>query len=393
MPSNYTGDPALATTTLSLMTGSDKRTAQSVRVPIERLLDNDAAQSAADASETARTQLRSALYLRLTEGLFTDTGAALGATCIDNEAPAGIAVVKADASDALLLWDDPTPNAQGSVASVTSLIRDAATNGARILVIGTGGALASYSDDMGGTWTASAAGIGGAVQYLVYSPHGTLFLCCGSGTGSVYRSTAGGPAVWAAAASGFAAPFGIGVLGDAGGTIVVLGDNAGGAGAQPRFGTSVNDGAAFSGSTSPPNAADADEPGSLAACPLVTRDNLSLSAYHVMRCDSGARLRLASSTDGTTWTAAGTIEPPAGMLFDTRPRLMICQSTGLMVIAASVDVGGIALYASLDFETWVGPVITQALTIQSFAVAGGRVFMTRSTSLYASDGVGARGSV
>jgi hypothetical protein len=42
MPSNYVGDPATATATLSLMTGGDQPTAQLFRVPLERLLDNDA---------------------------------------------------------------------------------------------------------------------------------------------------------------------------------------------------------------------------------------------------------------------------------------------------------------------------------------------------------------
>lgn len=43
MPANYVGDPTTATTTLSLMTAGDRRTAQIFRVPLERLLDNDAA--------------------------------------------------------------------------------------------------------------------------------------------------------------------------------------------------------------------------------------------------------------------------------------------------------------------------------------------------------------
>lgn len=42
MPSNYTGVAANAVTALSLMTAGDRRTAQVFRVPLERLLDNDA---------------------------------------------------------------------------------------------------------------------------------------------------------------------------------------------------------------------------------------------------------------------------------------------------------------------------------------------------------------
>jgi hypothetical protein len=46
MASNYTGNAANATNTLELMTGGDRPTAQVFRVPLERLLDNDAAQTA-----------------------------------------------------------------------------------------------------------------------------------------------------------------------------------------------------------------------------------------------------------------------------------------------------------------------------------------------------------
>lgn len=60
MASNYSGNAANATNTLSLMTGGDRPTAQSVRVPLERLLDNDAAQTAhfAELNSSAFAEIR-----------------------------------------------------------------------------------------------------------------------------------------------------------------------------------------------------------------------------------------------------------------------------------------------------------------------------------------------
>ena len=65
MPSNYSGNPANATDTLSLPVGSDIRTVQNVRVPLERLLDNDAAQTASLASAVAAPQVNPESYAEI----------------------------------------------------------------------------------------------------------------------------------------------------------------------------------------------------------------------------------------------------------------------------------------------------------------------------------------
>lgn len=317
----------------------------------------------------------------------TDTSQSMAATAVDPALPTSrILLIKSDSDGVWRAFEDQLTGAS-AIASITSAVREAATNGSRIVAIGSGGNLNSYSDDGGETWSAGAAGIAGASQYLVYSPHYDGFLCGGSGTGSVSRSP-NASTIWTSAASGFAAVQGLAVLGDASGTIVCLGNS----GIEPRFSRSANDGSSFSAAgTVLPDAATAEEPGSLAGCPLVTRDGLSLAAYHVMRCNAGARLRVTSTTDGhNNWTRTATIEAPAGASFDQAPRLMICQMTGLMLIACRLDTGARALYASLDGSDWVGPSLLRPgpASHADLAVAGGRLFMARDTSFFASAGIG-----
>jgi len=66
---------------------------------------------------------------------------------------------------------------------------------------------------------------------------------------------------------------------------------------------------------------------------------------------------------------------------------MICQSTGLQIIAVPLNPAATALYASLDFSTWVGPAIVKYTDVTAFAVAAGKLFMTSATAVYASDSI------
>lgn len=334
-----------------------------------------------------------ALHPRALEYVSSDTGAAMAATMVDGIGvpSAAIVAIKVDATGVAQSYDSSDTDTGGVVASVTSLVREAATNGSRIAAIGTGGNLNTYSDNGGGSWSAGAAGIGGAVQYLAYAPSNALsgggnkFFSGGSGTGSVYK-TPTPSTVWTAVASQFAAVKGLAVLGGATankGYVVALGNS----GIEPRFSVLVDGGAGadFNGTQTPPSANTAEEPGSIAGAPRVPV--VGAAVYHIMRCNAGARLRTATSTDGTTWTAATTIEAPTGATFSGAPRLMICQSTGLMVIACPLDNGTTALYASVDFVTWVGPTPIRQASINAFAVAGGKLFVTRGATIYASDGI------
>jgi hypothetical protein len=357
------------------------------------LVDLDAETDAAKRFSDRSLQIH-CLALRELDATFTDTAESMAASMVDGVSdPAnGVLCIKADVSDAVLAYDDPSVDVQGSIASITATVRAAATNGTRIVAVGTGGNANSYSDNAGGTWSAGAAGVATAnPAHLVYAPvnalanGGNMFLTGASDNGSVSRSP-NSATVWVSSASGFAGVLGLAVLGGATankGYIVVMGAS----GIEPRFAVATDgDGTSFSGTQQPPNANTAEEPGSIAGAPAVS--GVGDAVYHVMRCNAGARLRTALAVDGFTWTAGETIEAPAGASFDGAPRLMICQSTGLMVIAVPLDTGVTALYASLDFTDWVGPTLVRDIVVGAFAVAGGRLFMTRDAALYASDGIG-----
>lgn len=387
MASNYTGDPDGETDTLLLMTGGDTPTAQLFRVPLERLLDNDAARRRDVARSSNVVLERALLRFQALDVTVDDTAESLGAitTGFGGDSTKPTLVVKVDSTGVVLAHDDSVIDQGGPLASITSLVADcAASTAGRAVAIGVGGQRNAYTDNDGGTWSAGGNGVAGAVQFIVYDGIGDQFLCGGSGTGSVYRSP-DASTDWTSAASQFSQPFGLAVLGlgASSGDVVCLGN----LGSEPRFSVSTDAGASFStaGTTPPANAADADEPGDLRGCQTVLRDDLGSSVYHIMRCDSGARIRTNTSQDGLTWTAGTVITAPTGAAFDSRPRLLIDQVLGLFVIVAPLDNGTTALYASRDFVSWTGPAAVRSLATAAWALAGGRLFCTRDDAIYASD--------
>lgn len=386
MASDYTGNPDNATDTLSLMTGGDRPLAQVFRVPLERLLDNDAAHRRDIARYSNVVVERALLRFSALDVTVDDTAESLGviSTGLLGDPTKPTLVVKVDSTGVVLAHDDSVVDRGGVIASVTSLVADAASNGARHMAIGVGGRRAAYTDDDGGSWTQAGNGIGGAVQFAVYDGVGGNFICGGSGTGSVYLS----PDVatdFTSTASQFSAPLGIAALTN--GNLVILGNS----GSAPRFSVSVDGGASFStaGTTPPANAADADEPGDLRGCQFVLANSLGASVYHVMRCNSGARLRTNYSADGLTWTAGEVFEKSAlfasGASFSSRPKLLVDQTHGLFVIVAPLDNGTTALFASRDFVSWTGPAAVKSLAVAAWGIGGGRVFCTRDGAVYASD--------
>jgi hypothetical protein len=393
MASNYTGNPATAATTLSLMTGSDPKTAQSVRVPLERLLDNDAAASA--LSQDTATRLGALVFRELSNlATISDTGLFLAVAQSDPTAPAAPTVVIKDGTDDVfqLTGSDPIMNTTSAGALGMTDFREAAASAdARIAVIGIGGTRALYSDDAGTTWQATGGALASAVQFLAWAPPNSLSLGGGdrwyaAGTGNSHIYVSPDADAWTAVDSDFSGVLGLAVLGvtesfggSGAGYVVALGAS----GIQPRFslntfGTSTD----FGGFQTPPNAATAEEPGSIAGAPL----SRNAQVYHVMRCNAGARLRTAFADDGFTWQSGATIEAPDGFSFSAQPRLLMCPTTGLAVIVAPVGGSLVAVYASQDFVSWSGPAILTAVT-QAFAVAGGRVFYTRSSRIFATSGV------
>jgi hypothetical protein len=343
-----------------------------------------------------------ALHLRQLDVTVDDTSDSMAATMVDGVLSPTVAAVlaKADSTGVVLAYDSPLV-ARGGVlgAGVTSVVRDAASNGSRILVVGDDGSgvhANRYSDNAGSSWSASSGG-GGLplyVKYVVYCPPNALagggnrFIAASETTSAVFRSADG--ATWASSGFSAAGMFGLAVVGGATaakGYVVGLVNDGTTLGIQPRF-TLATDGtgAAFTGSVAPPSAATAEEPGSLAGAPRVA--GVGDYIYHVMRCNGGARLRTAKSIDGSTWVAGTAIQGAAsGVSFSGTPRLMICQSSGLMVIAVPLNTGAMGLYASLDFVEWVGPVVVEGTATTAFAVAGGKLFMTSGARLYASDGI------
>lgn len=340
-----------------------------------------AAMSAADrrAMQVACLQLR--VIPNFSGEAVDDTSQKMAATAVNVTLPASdILLIKSGTLDTFRVFDDQITD-RGTVASITSAVRDAASNGTRVVAIGTGGNLATYSDDGGSTWSASVAGLAFANSHLVYSPVYGGFLTAGS-SAAVFRTTDPSSVFWTSAASGFSNTHGIAVL--SGGTIVVLGES----GIQPRFSRSTNNGSSFTGSVSPPDVATAEEPGDLAGCPQVSGNGAL--AYHVMRCNAGARLRCNVSADGVTWTQTAILEAPAGSSFDSSPRMLSCKMTGLLVIACQLDTGSRALYASMDGTDWIGPSFARPGPAGNtdLALAGGRLFMTRSDTFWGSDGIG-----
>lgn len=397
MPSDHTGDDATFNETISFPTDGDPKKITPIRSSLDLLLDNDAYLKNRRAESELRAAALRFSVLDLQGNVLDDTADAMGASQLLNKPNTGIVLFKAGTNDVFYVPpDDPRAfSAGGDVPSITASVRDAANNGSRIVVIGTGGNLNAYSDNEGASFSAGAAGIGGAVQYLVYSPTNALtgggdkFICGGSGTGSIYKTTTPS-VVWTSVASGFAAVQGLAVLGGstvAKGWAVVLGT----AGGQAEFSFSADNGVSWTVGARPPNSALADETGSLAGAPSVA--GVGDYVYYVARSGSGARLRLARSIDATTWVETGTIERPfgAGAVFSGAPRLMIDQNMGLFVIAVPCAAAGgsIALYASRDFETWIGPAIVYAGDVGAFAVAGGRVMFTQSAGFVISAGLGA----
>ncbi len=386
MSSNYTGNAANATDTLTLMTGGDRPTAQVFRVPLERLLDNDVAATARVTRAEDAALARSLLRLHELDITVDDTAESLAAvsTGFQGDPTKATLVVKVDSTGVVLAHDDAVVDQGGVIASVTSLVADAASNSVRHVAIGVGGQRNAYTDDDGGSWSAGGNGVAGAVQFIVYDGVSDKFVCGGSGTGSLYWSPDASTA-WTSAASQFAAPLGIAVLGlgSSSGDFVCLGNS----GAAPRFSVSTDGAVSFStaGTTPPANAADADEPGDLKGCQSVLRDDLGSSVYHIMRCNSGARIRTNMSADGLTWTAGTVITAPTGAAFASRPRLLIDQTHGLFAIIAPLDNGTTAIYTSRDFVTWTGPAAVKSLATAAWGLAGGRLFCTRDGAIYASD--------
>jgi hypothetical protein len=115
--------------------------------------------------------------------------------------------------------------------------------------------------------------------------------------------------------------------------------------------------------------------------------NQGATIYHAARTSGGVSVQVSSSINGGTWITTATIANP-GSTFASAPRIMMCQNTGLLVLAAPLTSGLCALYASFDGADWVGPQLVSDPGVNAFALAGGRLLATFGAALFASDGIG-----
>lgn len=389
MSSSYTGNPTTAADSLTLMTGGDRKTAQSARVPLERLLDNSAREALRRLESDVLT-LRSIWSYAVT---ITDTAESVAASAARNPLGSGpdspVLIVKTAQCFKVGCADFLT--AQGVPPSITSLVTDAAHGNVshnRLLVIGTGGNRNAFSDDAGASWTAGGD-IGATPKRLIFND--SQFMCT-QGADRVSRSTNG--VTWTANTSAGVVIAG-GLASYSNGNVVALGSLTG----TVRW--TDDNGATFSSVANIPNAGSLDGDGSVAG-------NCGSRVFHVGSIDSGAQLQISSSAsnDGTDWNVVATIDAPAGDAFAAEPRLLMCRTTGVLVIVAplagsSVASARCALYASRgDWVVQEGSDFRMAWTrerlmqtdpdpgVDAFALAGGKLIMAINDQLFASAGAG-----
>lgn len=383
MASDHTADPSAFNDPIEMMTGADRPTAQAIRAPLEKLADN----CAFLRQESDALGLRQVLTLRKKTAVLSDTGSTCAASALYGaEAVQGPAVF-IKGQESLLVYDNDDTEDFGAVPDIGAT-RDAATDpDGLIVVIGSSTPFNAFRAP-GGSWTGGGSEIGGSPNNVIYDPGYGGFMA--SRTTNVWRST--DAASWASSATGLAGVQRVAAIGagPGAGRIVALSTAT-----APVFAVSIDHGATFSASGGTvPHAASADGAGLLVGCPLVSRLGLNEYVYHVARYDSGARLRLARSQDGENWEAGPTIEAEDGYVFSGTPILLICQSTGLMVINAPASHTAESrsdrmLYTSRNFTRWTG-VASHAGTAAAlaYAVARGRVMFSNSADLTASDGIG-----
>lgn len=332
-------------------------------------------------TSAARSALTSSL-LKLRnqppDNSITDTDESLAAIALHVAAAGGPRTLVVKTAQAFAVSDVEGAWLQGVPASMTSLVRSAATDGSRIVVIGAGGNRNSYTDNEGSSWTAGGSIGSDTLGEILWNPVAGKFAC--QRTSMISAST--DATAWTSPGSiASDVAGGMGLLSS--GVIVYLDS---GSATLPAFrkqdaaqlGTTTN--AATGGTV--PNSANFDDPGYIAG-------NGGSLVYHVGRLSSGTSLQVSTSVDGASWAQLASISPPTGAAFSSRPRLLMCQTTGLLVIAAPISLNTVCLYASVNGTDWLGPVSAfPSVGTAGVAVANGRVFATYNDAIFASDGCG-----
>jgi hypothetical protein len=290
--------------------------------------------------------------------------------------------IKAD--QAMLVSDCDRLEFGGAMASITDNVVGAARNGAggaRVIAVGDDGGgetRAAFTTNEGGSWTATGApGLllppvaGGIVwngtRFIVLTAADSIH----STDGAAWTLTTAGQRpsdVFPNGAAGLAAL--------TGGKVIALGAVV--AAADVKFAETVDNGSTWQiTSGTVPTPTSYAEPGSIAG-------NGGSLVYHCGRL--GGVPVISSSSDGDTWSVIHTSTLNA----TGAPRILMCQDTGLLVVVSPDSVAGrTGMIASLDGGvTWSDPMYAASAPVESFALAGGRLFHTRDEGLFASDGVG-----
>jgi hypothetical protein len=266
----------------------------------------------------------------------------------------------------------------GSLTSCTGIARNASTG--RVVVVGATSPFSAFSTNNGTSWSDGGNQIAAAALSLEWTAASTgFFVASRSSSVNVFRSADG--VSWAAVNSGL----------DAGGSatyggLAVLSSgriiNVGRLNTLDNLNLSFSDdgGATWTVSGTIPNSATigAIGPGRLAG-------NGGSKIYHCGRT-SATTAQISESTDGVSWTVAGTITSPTA--FNADPKIMVCRDTGLMAIAATTTAGPSYLWVSGDGVTWHGPINIPTLgNLANIFLAGGRILLNNGASVAITDGV------
>jgi hypothetical protein len=375
---NYTSGPDIGTPTKvdpnSTLNGFIRGTAASAQ-HINYLLSQY-------ASSAQRSIAAAALYLHpvaLDGTAITDTGESMAAVSIGE----GYLVVACKTSQALGVTDCGRFQAHGVPASITSLVNAAAYSPSltRMLIVGTGGNRISYSDDGGANWSAGAD-LGGAPDTVVWNAAESRFI---ARQGTTARRSTNGAAAWSNSTISVSGDGGLAVLSS--GRTVAAGYSAG---PGVEFSLSDDGGATWSDAAGTiSDAADSPEGGWVVG-------NEGSEVFHICRRTAGANsFRVSVSSDGSTWATLKDFAMPHAGATASRPKLLMCQNTGLLVAIMPVTPGAVAtdtlagLSASVDAgRTWTPIMYVAQAPINAFACAGGKLLFTRDAMLFASSGIG-----
>jgi hypothetical protein len=358
------------------MTGNDRKTAQSLRTPLERLLDNDTHLAARlDVVEPLNARAQTPRFVALVPETDIANDQPFIAASAENrvDRTAGVVLLKGASGDSKLAYDEIEVEDRGDMGVVSDL-HDAAVSSSRIVAVGAGGNQNAYSDNAGTTWTSGGSELSGTIVRVIYSPGGDNFLTFDAAGTTVFRSA--NAVAWASATvPTLTAIDGMAAIAD-GRVLVHEGED---------MYASDDDGASFSAITSDLAAASSLKIG---GCP----DVAELGDYfYAVRTSGSTFVNVHRSPDGETWEQIAQFQTPGENISTTLNRFLVCPLTGLMVFVARNSGGErhIVWASANGGVTWSGPVGVKALTgTSAFAVAGGKIFFTRLTQVYASQRLG-----